>query len=85
MMISRYIPTIYIKRDNNFSFYTNETRTTKPGDTFFLPEGVYHLVESSGLGGTIMVTSVTDKPQNKKTFMNYGLHNMRDVKIINFI
>jgi hypothetical protein len=38
-----------------------KTRITKPGDTLFLPEGVYHLVESSGLSGTIMVTSVTDK------------------------
>jgi len=52
-----------ILNSNNISY---ETRTTKPGDTFFLPEGVYHLVESSGPGGTIMVTSVTDKPQNKQ-------------------
>jgi len=52
-----------ILNSNDISY---ETRITKPGDTFFLPEGVYHLVESGGLDGTIMVTSVTDKPQNKQ-------------------
>lgn len=51
-----------ILNSKNISY---ETRITKPGDTLFIPEGVYHLVESIGRGGTIMANSRVDKPEDK--------------------